>query len=313
MEIRLPKDLLEFEESYATEAQCLEALTETKWPNGFECPKCQGEKGWPLVKYRRIECAACGHQTSPFAGTLFHGCKLSLKKLFRLIYLIVGEKDGMNNCALKRQLSINRKTAQLWSRKIRDELKYREQNPLKGMVEVDETQIGGPAEGHPGRSLGENQALVVILVEDNGGKCGRVRLEQVSNASGETLSTLVEQNVEVGSTIRTDGWPAYNEATSVNYKHVVTIAKTKKDASKELPLVHRVASLLKRFILGTLHGSFNMIWLPWLLEEFTFRFNRRNSQYRPLLFNRVIEIGKSKRPPTRTQFRDLYSILKLVA
>lgn len=174
-------------------------------------------------------------------------------------------------------------------------------------MEVDETQVGGPAEGHPGRSLGENQALVVILVEDNGGKYGRVRLEQVSNASGDTLSTLVEQNVEVGSTIRTDGWPVYTEATSVNYKHVVKIAKTKKDASKELPLVYRVASLLKQFILGTLHGSFNMILASLLLEEFTFQFNRSNSQYRPLLFNRVIEIGKSKRPPTRRQFRDLYS------
>lgn len=309
MEIKIPKDLLAFEEMYATEEQCVANLIEMKWPNGFECSHCQGKKGWALNTLHRIECAQCGYQETPSAGTLFHGCKLPFKKLFRLIYLVVGEKDGMNNCALKRQLSINRKTAQLWSRKIRDSVKYRESNPLEGVVEVDETQLGGPAEGHKGRSLGENQALVVILVEDNGGKCGRIRLEQVDDASGKTLTKLVKDNVKTGSTIRTDGWAAYNEATQKHYNHVVKIAKCGKEASKELPLVHRVASLLKRFILGTLHGSFDMIWLPWILEEFTFRFNRRNSQCRPLLFNRILEIGRAKRPPTRRHFKEMYRIL----
>lgn len=310
MELRIPKNLLEFEEMYATEEQCVQAVIEARWPEGFVCPRCSGKKGCWLPNKRRIQCSQCRRQASPTSGTLFHAAKLPLKTLFRLIYLVVGEKDGMNNCALKRQLSINRKTAQLWSRKIRDEIKHREPARLKGTVEVDETMIGGPAEGHFGRSLGENQSLVVILVEDDGGKCGRVRLEPSRSAAGEVLGGFVEKHVEKGSTVRTDGWQAYNEATSVNYKHVVKIADTAKDASKELPLVHRVASLLKRFILGTLHGSWNNAWLPWLLEEFSFRFNRRNSEHRPLLFNRIIEIGKNKRPPTRRQFKALYNTLK---
>jgi len=313
MELRIPKDLLEFEEAYAREEQCLAALIQAKWPGGFVCPQCGGGKLWQLGQKEQIECVQCHYRTSPTAGTLFHGHKLSLKKLFRLIYLVVGEKDGMNNCALKRQLSINRKTAQLWTRKIRDVICHREQTPLSGTVEVDETIIGGPAEGHFGRSLGENQSLVVILVEDDGGKCGRVRLETVTNASGETLGQVVKQNVKVGSTVRTDGWQAYNSATSVNYKHVVKIAQTPQDASKELPLVHRVASLLKRFILGTLHGSWNPTWLPWLLEEFTFRFNRRNCKMRPALFHAVINIGKDRRPPTRRAFKEMFNLLQLVA
>lgn len=313
MELRLPRNLIEFEEAYATEEQCLSALIQAKWPDGFVCPECGGTKTWQLSHKRQIECAQCHYRTSPTAGTLFHGCKLSLKKLFRLIYLVVGEKDGMNNCALKRQLSINRKTAQLWTRKIRDVVSRRDHDPLRGVVEVDETTIGGPAEGCFGRALGEHQSLVVILVEDDGGKCGRIRLEPSRNASGETLSRFVEKHVVAGSTIRTDGWGGYNEATSVNYKHVVKIAPTPKEASTELPLVHRVASLLKRFILGTLHGSWNMAWLPWLLEEFTFRFNRRRCKERPALFQAVIHIGRNRRPPTRRAFQAMFHVLKSVA
>jgi transposase-like protein len=313
MEIRIPQNLIEFEEAYATEEQCLEAIVAAKWPNGFVCSQCGGQKMWQLSQKRRVECSQCHYRTSPFAGTLFHACKLPLKKLFRLIYLVVGEKDGMNNCALERQLTINRKTVQLWSKKIRDVIVHREQKPLSGVVEVDETILGGPAEGHKGRSLGENQTLVVVFVEDDGGKCGRIRLESTLSASGESLEQLVHKNIASGSIVRTDGWAAYNQATSVDYQHVVKIAKKPQDASKELPLVHRVASLLKRFLLGTLHGSWDITWLPWLLEEFTFRFNRRNNKYRPALFNSIIEIGKSKRPPTRQQFKTMYSLLKLVA
>jgi transposase-like protein len=313
MELRIPKNLIEFEEAYATEEQCLAALVQARWPGGFACPRCGGKKVWQLGYKRQIECTQCHYRTSPTAGTLFHGCKLSLKRLFRLIYLVMGEKDGMNHCAIKRQLGINRKTAQLWSRKIRDAICSREQKPLTGIVEVDETTIGGPAPGYFGRSLGENQSLVVILVEDDGGKCGRVRLEPSKSASGEVLGGFVEKHVEKGSTVRTDGWQAYNEATSADYKHVVKIAETPQDASKELPLVHRVASLLKRFILGTLHGAWDPVWLPWILEEFAFRFNRRNARYRPLLFNAVIDIGKSRKPPTRRQFQALYHILKEAA
>lgn len=311
MELRVPKNLLEFESMYASEEQCEEALIEARWSEGFICPRCTGGRGSWLSGRRKMKCLDCGRQTSATSGTLFHGCKLPLKTLFRLIYLIVGEKDGMNNCALQRQLTINRKTAQLWSRKIRDELLHRDQVSLNGTVEVDETTIGGPAPGHVGRCLGENQSLVVILVEDDGGKCGRIRLEPSRSASGETLEAVVGKNVAKGSIIRTDGWAAYNAATSVDYKHVVKIAKSPEDASKELPLVHRVASLLKRFLLGTCHGAWDVTWLPWLLEEFTFRFNRRNSKHRPLLFNRVIDIGKHKRPPTRRQFKALYHVLKL--
>lgn len=310
MELRIPKNLLEFEEMYATEEQCQEVLIQMKWPEGFECEKCGGKNGRWLPNNRRIQCSQCRRQASPTSGTLFHGCKLGLKTLFHLIYLVMGEKDGMNNCALKRQLSINRKTAQLWSRKIRDEIMHRDLTPLTGVVEVDETTIGGPAEGCFGRSLGESQSLVVIMVEDDGGKCGRVRLEPSRSASGEALGRFVQKHVVKGSTVRTDGWQAYNEATSPDYPHVVKIAQKPQDASKELPLVHRVASQLKRFILGTLHGSWDITWLPWLLEEFTFRFNRRKSKQRPLLFNRILEIGKDRRPPTRRQFKFLYNTLK---
>lgn len=313
MDLPLPANALEFDKLYHDDEACRRTLLQAKWPTGYICPRCGATHGWEHRKRPVVECAECGYQASALAGTLFHAAKLRLSVLFRLVYLLVAEKSGTNMCALSRQIGVSYRTAMLWARKIRHAMIRPDREPLSGTVEVDETTLGGPAPGYPGRKLGPNQALVLVMVEDAGGNCcGRVRLEMVESGSAEDLSPVVTENVEVGSTVRTDGWKGYSGLEDAGFKPVVKTLAGGAEASQELPLVHRVASLLKCFVDGVLHGRWTHRWLPQLLEEVTFRFNRRRSRHRPLLFNRVVENSVGRCSPTRTSVK-VYSKVMAMA
>jgi transposase-like protein len=304
MDLPLPANALEFDKLYHDEETCIRTLIQAKWPDGFVCPRCGCSHCWELETRPVLECADCGHQTSVLAGTLFHGAKLPLSVLFRLVYHLVAEKSGTNMCALSRQMGVSYRTAMLWARKVRHAMVRPDRKKLSGTVEVDETVLGGPAPGCPGRKLGANQALVLVMVEDAGGNCcGRVRLEVVESASAQNLGEAVVENVEAGSTLRTDGLASYPSLASKGYESVVKTLRGAAEASQELPLVHLVASLLKGFVNGVLHGRWTKSWLPQLLDEFAFRFNRRHSRCRPLLFNRVVQHGVAGRAPTRVGLR----------
>jgi len=299
MQIPLPSNAIEFDALYRDEESCIQTVVDARWPDGFVCPRCGGTHCWEYDRRLLFECVACGYQVSPLAGTIFHGAKLALRKLFRLVYLLVAEKSGTNVCALARQVGVAYNTALLWARKIRHAMVRPDRDKLAGTVEVDETILGGPAEGHPGRSLGPNQALVLVLVEDDNGACGRIRLEVVESGGQEDLTPAIKENVEPGSTVRTDGWAGYLDIGQAGYETVVKKLRGGLNACEELPLVHLVASLLKSFVNGLLHGRWTKTWLQQVLDEFVFRFNRRHSKYRPLLFNRVLESGVTRRSPTR--------------
>lgn len=300
MELQIPKNMLAFEEQYKSDAACRTALLHARWPSGFICPKCGHAKGWQHSKRQLIECAGCGHQVSALAGTVLHGSKLSLKVLFRLLYFVVAEKSGTNRCAMSRQLGIDYDTATLWSRKLREVMVRQGRTKLDGTVEVDEFKLGGPAEGCNGRRLGKNQALVLVLVEENSpGVCGRLRMEHVADATEETLLPVIVEHVAKGSRLRTDGLKSYRKLDQQGFRHQAKILNNPKKAATELPLVHRVTSLFKRFVLGVLHGTWTTQWLQPLLDEFVFKFNRRSSLQRPLLFQRLIDEGMLRRSSTR--------------
>jgi transposase-like protein len=300
MEIPLPRNAIEFDDLYRDEEACIQVLVDARWPDGFVCPRCGGTRCWEYQERLLFECIDCSYQVSPLAGTLFHGSNLPLRKLFRLVYLLVAEKSGTNMCALARQVGVAYNTAMLWARKIRHAMVRPDRDKLGGTVEVDETVLGGPAPGHPGRSLGPNQALVLVLVEESEpGTCGRVRLEVVDSGGQEHLTPPVKDNVERGSTVRTDGWQGYSGLEQEGFETDVRKLQGGPSAAEELPLVHRVAALLKRFVEGVLHGRWTEAWLPQILDEFVFRFNRRRSKCRPLLFNRVLQSGVTRRAPTR--------------
>lgn len=300
----VPANLVEFMAMYRDDEACLEALIAARWPGGFVCPRCRHGKGWRHANRRLIECAACGHQTSPTAGTLLHMAKLELHKLFLLLYLLVAEKDGANAKQLERQVGVNYKTARLWTLKFRDMLHGRERDKLVGRVQIDETIVGGDDGTSIGRRLGQNRNYVLVMVEDRGESCGRLRLEAVDDAGKDMLQTVVEDQVQQGAKAHTDGLGSYAGLKEAGFKHKAEVIGDPKRASKRFPKVHRVASLLKRVILGTQQGRQSRGWLPWLLAEFEFRFNRRRSSKRPLLFARAIEFGLKVTGKTRHYFTE---------
>ena len=165
-----------------------------------------------------------------------------------------------------------------------------DRDQLNGRVEIDESYLGGHEAGVRGRQT-EKKAIVAIAVESKEQReLGRIRLRRVSDVSGASLVPFVQDMVKPGATVHTDGWIAYNALASLGYHHEVTIQSSKwHPAHVSMPGVHRVASLLKRWILGTHHGSFGMKQLDYYLDEFTFRFNRRKSKSRGLLFYRLLE------------------------
>jgi len=299
-----PTTLLEFEERFATEAACLAYVRAKKWPEGFRCAKCGGQKSWPLAGRRVEECAACGHQESVTVGTLFHQTRKPLRMWFRAITLWVTSKRGLSAKELSRQLGVHYETAWHWCHRLRACVGATfGKDQLSGVVEVDETYIGGSDDrAHGGRSLAGRKALVAGAIEVRGKGMGRVRLEQLAGATSEKLKDFAVRNIEPHAVATTDGLAAYEGLPEVGIGHQQhVIGKDSKRAVKVLPRIHKPFSLFKRAVLGTFHGSVSHKHLPAYLNEFEFRFNRRNSASRWLLFDRVLGAAPGFSPPTIAQ------------
>ena len=174
---------------------------------------------------------------------------------------------------------------------------------LTGRVEVDECYIGGLEEGLPGR-LNVDKALVVIAAQEDGPGIGRIRMRQIVDASAASLVPFVQDSVEPGSVIHTDGWLGYLPLERKGYEHEVTFLtgkKKKKTPSELMPRVHQVISLLKRWLMGTHQGAVSHKHLDYYLDEFTFRFNRRRSKSRGKLFFRLAQQAVAVDPVTYHQ------------
>jgi transposase-like protein len=157
---------------------------------------------------------------------------------------------------------------------------------LSGRVEVDEAYFGAPEKGGKRGRGTENKVLAIIAVEVADGIVGRIRIGIINDASSPSLNTFLESAVESGSTVITDGWSGYNGVEAVGYKHEILESE---NADELLPHVHIVISLIKRRIMGTLQGSYSKEPLAYYFDEYAFRFNRRKSKSRGLLFLRLLE------------------------
>jgi len=207
------------------------------------------------------------------------------------------QKHGVSALGLQRLLGLGSyKTAWACLQKLRRAMVRPGRDRLAGQVEVDETYVGGVDLGGRGRHLG-NKALAAIAAQVEGKAIGRIRLRRIPDASSESLLTFVKDAIEPGSTVVTDGWEAYEGVKEAGYRHKSrVISGSGKTASTLLPRVHRVASLLKRWLLGTHQGAVSRDQLDYYLDEFTFRFNRRTSRYRGKLFFRLVEQAVATAP-----------------
>lgn len=289
-----PEDLLAFRDRFGSEEACRDYLIKLRWPEGMTCPKCGGRQFWKM-KRGVLCCQGCQRYISVTAGTLFADTHKPLRLWFEALWHVTNQKYGASALGLQRILSFGSyRTAWNWLHKLRRAMVRPGRDRLAGTVEVDETFLGGERPGKRGRGAA-GKTLVVIAAQEVSQGIGRIRLARVASARAQHLEPAVTQAVEPGSTVRTDGWSGYSGLNGLGYQHKI-IRPTPAVGENLLPLANRVAALLKRWLLGTHQGAVQPSHLDYYLDEFTFRFNRRTSGSRGLLFYRLVDQAVHRQP-----------------
>ena len=295
---KFPQTIVELDRLFPDEGACRAYLARLRWPEGFVCPRCQGKDSWQASRDRWV-CRTCRYQATVTAGTIFQDTRLPLRLWFHAIWQILSQKNGASAASVQRSLGLRSyKTAWAWLHKLRRAMVLPGRTGLTGVVEVDETHLGGPEPGTWGRTLGSHKQLIAIAAEEAGRGIGRVRLACLTAATRKQLHGFIHANVQPGSTVRTDGLNAYRGLEKLGYRHrpVVLLGKPPDAATTLLPRVHRIAALLKRWLLGTHSGSIGPAQLPYYLDEFTFRFNRRKSRSPGKLFHALLHQAVREEP-----------------
>ena len=305
--VHYPRSAGEFAAWFATDADCLDYLEWLRWPEGFVCPDCGHRGGWRMAD-RRFRCGGCDQRTSVTAGTMFDRTRTPLTVWFHAVWLFATQKDGVSAQSVQRALEIGSyQTAWAMLHRLRTVLVRPGRERLTGRVEIDETYIGGEEPGLRGGRKKGKKSLVVVAVEAREPKgYGRCRMAIVPDASSASLHPFITAHVEPGATVITDGWMGYTGIDKLGYireRRSQRAARLRgEDDMALLPGVHRIASLAKRWLLGTHQGSVDAAHLQAYLDEFVFRFNRRTSRSRGLVFHRALELAVAH-PPVR--YRDL--------
>jgi transposase-like protein/ribosomal protein L37AE/L43A len=288
----------EFIQRFSSEDRCRDYLYKVRFPEGFACPKCGNRKAWRVGK-TLYECARCGRQTSVIAGTIFQDTRRPLRTWLAAIWRVTTQKNGASAQGLQQVLGHKSyKTAWTWLHKIRKATVFSGREKLSGTVEVDETYLGGKGTGGKRGRGTENKELVIVAVEAKGKKIGRTRMKLIDDTSGPSLRLFITGNIEKGSGLITDGWPGYSGIEKEGYARTIHKQSKAGEEDELLPHVHMVISLLRRWFLGTHQGAVSRKHLPAYLDEYVFRFNRRKSANRGLLFYRLLENAMNTSPIT---------------
>jgi transposase-like protein len=313
-ELDYPRTWSQFLDSFAADESCLLYVERLRWPQGFVCPRC-GTAGQPNRASRaRLICRTCRHQSSVTVGTIFDKTRTPLKVWLAAVWYVTNQKQGVSALGLQRVLGLKSyQTAWTMLHRLRRAMVRPGRDQLKGNVEVDETYIAITERGKPkstaGRKSHTTKTLVAVAVETLEPKgFGRIRLRRIPDDSEQYLLPFVREVVAPGSKVHTDGSPAYRSLSEHGYRHKrIVMAGSDTPAHSSMPGVHRVASLLKRWLLGTHHGAVQPGQLDYYLDEFVFRFNRRTSRSRGLLFYRLLEQAVVTEPVT---YQDIAGGLK---
>jgi transposase-like protein len=297
-----PRTWSQFMDWFPDEAACFDYLQRLRWPDGFVCPRCGASDEPYLASRHRLVCRHCRAQSSATAGTLFDKTRTPLRSWFAAIWYVTSQKHGVSALGLQRVLGLGSyQTAWAMLHRLRRAMIRPNRERLSGFVEVDETYVGGRDArlGRKGRKtkrrklppVASKKSIVLIAAEMVDPKgFGRIRLRRVPAATEAQALPFVRDSIEPGAVVRTDGSPIYQSIERYGYVRDKTVLLGSADpAHVALPAVHRIAALLKRWLLGTHQGAVNDAQLDAYLDEFAFRFNRRSSRSRGLLFYRLLE------------------------
>ena len=286
-----PRNWHELLGRFPDEGSCLRYLERLRWRAGYTCRFCGAvDDGWWQMADGLRRCAACRSETSVTGGTILAGTRTPLVSWFAAVWYVVNQKQGVSALGLQRVLGLGSyQTAWAWLHKLRRAMVLPGRELLSGAVEVDESYFGARRAGAAGRGV-TGKPIVAIAVEARGEASGRVRMRRIPDVTKATLTDFVLDHVSCDAEVHTDGWQGYFDVGRHPFEHVVTNVSASGDpAHVVMPHVHRLASLVQRWILGTHQGAISHDQLDYYLDEFTFRFNRRRSRHRGLLFYRLIE------------------------
>ena len=283
-----PNTYRECVEMFPNDTACATYLAKLRWPDGFVCPACKAKSVPWQASRGRIACPFCRHQTSVGTGTIFDKTRTPLTTWFEAAWHVSTAKNGMSAKTLERTLGTKYRVAWTMLQRFRVAMVDAKRKQLSGNIEVDETFIGGVKQGGK-RGRGAVKCIVAIAIEIKEPiGFGRVRMRHIPDIISTSLLPFVCNVVSPGSVVHTDGWGGYNGLSAYGFTRKITVQSSSDDpAHVSMPGVHRVSSLLKRWILGTHQGSVVPEHLQSYLEEFTFRFNRRTSLSRGLVFRRL--------------------------
>ena len=292
-------NVAEFMERFGSQEACVEHLRTVRWGRNLErfvCPACGHRKGWWLPRRQLVECCECHRQTSVTAGTVFHRVRSPLWKWFWAIYQLAQDKKGIAALELAKQISVSYSTAWLMLQKLRRAMRRRDERyVLQGLVEVDETYVGGKAEGTRGRGADKKTVVAVALELRSDGKPGHVAMRSIDRPDGHCLRRFAENKINKGAMLKTDGWGAYRSVAKAGYAHEATVTGSGKAAVQKFPWLHTFIANMKRMILGTYH-SVSPKHLDGYLAEFNYRTNRRWVE--PSLFDRLIDAALGSKAVT---------------
>lgn len=286
-----PKNYQELVKQLTTQEACVDYIASIRWKDGFICPECGGKQFWKSALLQRI-CIGCKTKIRVLAGTLFQDTKLPLTLWFQMIWWFVGPKNGASALALMQNFGIGSyRTSWTLLGKLRSCTVLPMRNALSGIVEVDEVFLGGA----------KNKEIIAVAAEKNGKGAGRIRLQHIKSRESCELQGFITTTIVPGSTIVSDRHKSYPSIVKKGYLHEpqkkpYCWEEVSGDDERLMPRVHRVASLLKRWYYGTYQGRVDKQGLQQYLDEFVFRFNRRTSGSRGLLFHRMLEAAVNSMP-----------------
>jgi len=274
-------DLMRLLDDFHSEEACREVLAELRWPNGVACPRC-GALGNAYDSKRYVwDCYSCGYQFSVLAGTVLHDTKLPLRKWFMAVLLMVEAKKGISANQMKRTIGVSYKTAWYLCHRIRAAMAEVSPEPLSGVVEIDETYIGGKKRGKRrgvGQAHGFRDKTMVVGALERGGE---IRLKIERKADRKTLHGFIKSVVDDDAThIFTDEWAGYGGIGDANTTHDTVSHRQEEWVRGDVHTqgIESAWSLLKRSIVGSYH-QLSTKHLEAYLDEMSFRFNNRENPY----------------------------------
>ena len=300
-----PRNWKELLDWFASEEGCFSYLEKLRWPQGFICPKCESKEPPYRSSRARLMCRDCARQSTVTAGTIFDKTRTPLRVWLAAAWYVTNQKHGVSALGLQRVLGLGSyETAWVMLHRFRCAMVCAGRARLQDLVEVDGAYLALSDRQEPispvGRKSNTAKVLVIIAVETLQPKgFGRIRLRRIPEESASHVIPFIQEVVEPGAQVHTDGSAAYRSLGELGYGHQRTVMLgSDVPAHVSMAGVHRVASLVKRWILGTHHGSVQPEHLDAYLDEFVFRFNRRTSRSRGLLFYRLLQQAVVTEPVT---------------